>query len=221
MSYRVFDRHAAQYDAWYDTPAGKTLLQMEVACLKPFLQQHRRPWLEVGVGTGRFAEALGIEYGIDPAPAMGLLAKARGVRVVTGFGEKLPFPDASFGAVLIAFALEDVAQPTVVLREARRVLAPGGGLIIGLLLKGSPWADFYETEAKEGHTFLSKVRFFSRNELETMLWQSGLSVVEYRTTLFQAPGKITYEPELPSEGYLQSGGFVAVLAKATKQVPGR
>ena len=43
---------------------------MEVDCLKPLFHEHKRPYLEIGVGSGRFAQALGIEYGVDTSPAL-------------------------------------------------------------------------------------------------------------------------------------------------------
>ena len=92
MSYQVFDSRASEYDAWYDTKAGKAIFAMEVDCLKPLLHRYSRPYLEVGVGSGRFAQALEIEYGVEPAPAMVYMAKARGVKVTEATGEELPFP---------------------------------------------------------------------------------------------------------------------------------
>lgn len=63
----LFDRLAARYDAWYDKPAGAAVFAAELACLQPLLAGLPRPWAEVGVGSGRFAAALGAEVGVDPA----------------------------------------------------------------------------------------------------------------------------------------------------------
>lgn len=71
-----------RYDAWYDTPKGRALLASEVACLKPLLQRFPRPYLEVGVGTGRFAQALGIGYGVDPSVRALDKAVQRGVKAL-------------------------------------------------------------------------------------------------------------------------------------------
>ena len=78
MPYHVFDSHASEYDAWYDTDAGKTIFAMEVDCLKPLLYSYPRPYLEIGVGSGRFARALGIEYGVEPAPAPDAYGESQG-----------------------------------------------------------------------------------------------------------------------------------------------
>jgi len=59
MTYQAFDTYAGEYDAWYETPAGRTIFAMEVDCLRPFLVKHDGPYLELGVGSGRFAQALG------------------------------------------------------------------------------------------------------------------------------------------------------------------
>ena len=81
MPYQVFDGHANEYDAWYDIKAGKAIFAMEADCLKPLLHRYSGPYLEVGVGSGRFAQALEIGYGVEPAQTLANMAKARGVKV--------------------------------------------------------------------------------------------------------------------------------------------
>nr|MBC8477769.1 class I SAM-dependent methyltransferase [Dehalococcoidia bacterium] len=174
MPYEVFDSHASKYDAWYDTDMGKSIFAIEADCLKPLLlQRFGRPYLEIGVGSGRFAEALGIEYGIDPAPAMIQIAKARGVKVIEGTGEELPFPDNMFGGLLMAFTLCFLDNPQKALQEAWRVLKPEGGLVLGIIPRDSPWGEFYTSKAKEGHSIYSEARFFSKVEMDDLLQQSG------------------------------------------------
>jgi SAM-dependent methyltransferase len=210
MSYEVFNNRASEYDAWYDTGAGQAIFAMEVDCLKPILHKFGRPYLEVGVGSGRFAEALGIEYGIDPARAMLQMAKARGVKVTEATGEELPFPDKMFGGLLIAFTLCFLDEPLKALQEAWRVLQPEGGLVLGLILRDSPWGEFYTHKGKEGHPLYSKARFLSRAEIENLLRMSGFKVLEYRSTLFQPPGQSSYQPENPVDYYLESAGIVGI-----------
>ena len=52
------------------------------------------------------------------------------VTVVEGRAEELPFADASFDAAVSAFALCTVADPAAALAELRRVLVPGGTLLL-------------------------------------------------------------------------------------------
>src|SRR4030043_1450095 len=169
MPYQVFNSHASQYDAWYDTEAGKAIFAMEVECLKPFLHRHNRPHLEVGVGSGRFAQALGVEYGVEPAPALVQKARARGVKVTEATGEELPFPNEMFGGILMAFTLCFLDNPQKAFQEAGRVLQPEGGLVLGLILRNSPWAEFYSAKGRQGHPIYSKARFLAKEDVENLL----------------------------------------------------
>lgn len=207
-----FDAYADRYDAWYDSQTGKILFTTELACLRPLLELFPRPYLEVGVGTGRFAEALGIEYGLDPSSRALEKARRRGVKVTLGSGETLPFPDTHFGGVLLAFTLCFVSQPVKVIQEIWRVLLPGGGLVLGLLLKETPWADFYARRGAEGHPLYSLAHFYSEEEIEALLQQSGFHIVAYRSTLFQSPGLEVYEEEQPVDSYVPGAGFVGIAA---------
>ena len=54
----------------------------------------------------------------------------RGVRYVQLNAESLPFPDASFDLVTIAFGLRNVTDKPAALREMRRVLKPGGRALV-------------------------------------------------------------------------------------------
>jgi ubiquinone/menaquinone biosynthesis C-methylase UbiE len=207
---RLDSTHADEYDAWFDTEVGKAIFAMEVDCLKPILHRYSRPYLEVGVGSGRFAQALGIEYGVDPALTLLRKAKSRGIQVQSASGEKLPFPSNSFGGVLVALTLCFVDNPARVLQEVSRVLMPSGGLALGLILKESLWADFYARKGKEGHPIYSRAQFFSKDEIENLLQQSGFEVVKYRSVLFQPPGQSFYHFEQPANCYNKSAGFVAL-----------
>jgi SAM-dependent methyltransferase len=213
MTYHVFDTHAEAYDAWYDSEPGVTIFVMELDCLQPLLHSYPHPYLEVGVGSGRFAQAIGIEYGVDPAPTLLKKAKSRGIKVRRASGEKLPFPSSNFGGILIALTLCFVDAPARVLQEVSRVLVPGGGLALGLILRNNPWAGFYARKGKEEHPIYSRARFFSRDEVENLLQQSDLDVVQYRSTLFQPPGQSSYHRERPVSTYRKSAGFTAISSR--------
>lgn len=213
MSYQVFDSYASEYDSWYDTEAGKSILTMEVDCLKPLLHRCSRPYLEVGAGSGRFAQALEIEYGVEPASALASIAKNKGIKVSEVTAESLPFPDKMFGGILMAFTLCFLDNPEKALGEAWRVLQPEGGLVLGLILRDSPWGEFYGGKGREGHAIYSQATFFSKEEVENLLQMCGFKVLDYHSTLFQLPGQRTYHLESPVSGYQQSAGFMVVASE--------
>lgn len=60
---------------------------------------------------------------------------------VRGVGEHLPFADSSFDAVAAVWSLNHCARPAAVIAEARRVLAPGGLLVLVLEDVPPRWGD--------------------------------------------------------------------------------
>ena len=211
MSVSVFEELAERYDAWYEEAVGRVAFPMEVECLRPLLSGLPKPHLEVGVGTGRFAETLDVEVGLDPARSMLRLARQRGLSVVQSVGERLPFPDETFGAVLLVVTLCFVDDPLSVLRESARVVCPGGAVVLGLVLGESPWAEAYLEKGRRGHPFYAAAHFYHLREVEEMLDSVGVQVTRYCSTLCQAPSEVpSFEP--PLEGYLPEAGFTCLSA---------
>lgn len=208
----MFDEYAERYDAWYDWPDGRVLLASEVACVRPLLSDYPGPYLEVGVGTGRFAQALGVEYGVDPSTAALQRARRRGIRVALGTGEDLPYSDDAFGGVLMAFTLCFLRDPHTAFAEVARVLAAGGGLVLGLLPKGTPWADSYAQRGADGHRLYGNAHFYTAEEAQDLLERAGFHVASYRSTLFQEPGSELHQEEHPVDGYAPEAGFIAIAA---------
>lgn len=95
--------------------------------------------LDVGCGTGNLLRATGKRHpgadlaGLDPDPRM--LKRARRktkARLDRGFAQELPYPDNSFDRVFSSLMLHhlDTASKDEMLAELRRVLRPGGVLVL-------------------------------------------------------------------------------------------
>lgn len=208
----AFDQQAARYDAWYDAPSGRAVFLEELDALRPLLRGLPHPWLEVGVGSGRFAAALGVENGVDPARSALALAAGRGVRAAVARAEALPFPDGTFGGVLFVAALCFISDPAAALLEARRVLVPGGRVVLGLILAEGPWGRRYRELALAGNAFYQRAHFFTWDELVSLLTAAGLRAVRIRSGLFGSPDA---EPMTAAvqEGYDPAAGFTAMLVE--------
>ena len=207
---QVFDVFAERYDAWYDKPFGKSAFTLENACIKSLCKNLKRPFLEVGVGTGRFAQALKIEYGTDVSNGMLKFTKQKEITAVKGKGESLPFISSFFNAVFIIVTLCFVDDPIQFLKETSRVLKDDGAVILGLILKESPWASFYREKGKAGNIFYRIAKFYSFEELKTLIEKAELKIEETSSTMFQPPTKAPLHFELPKNGYFKEAGFVAV-----------
>ncbi|MBC7321170.1 methyltransferase domain-containing protein [bacterium] len=204
-----FDLLAEEYDSWFDKE-GKIVFETELLAFKKILPLLPKPWLEIGVGSGRFAQALGIEVGIDPSIKLLEMAKSRGIEVYQVKGEDRFFKEESFGAVFMIVTLCFVDSPIAVLREANRILRPDGKVVLGLVLKDSPWGRLYLAKKMEGHRFYRYANFYSFEEIEGFLLDSGFRIEKVVSTLFQEPDNVK-EIELPRDGFSRSAGFTVIL----------
>ncbi|MBN1190356.1 MAG: class I SAM-dependent methyltransferase [Dehalococcoidales bacterium] len=209
-SYGAFNELAAEYDAWFDGE-GRNVFKTELNALQSLLPYLPEPWLEIGAGSGRFAQALGIKTGIEPSLNMGKAAARRGINIVRGTGEQQIFSDASFGTVFLITALCFVKEPLKVMEETYRLLKSGGKMVLGLILKDNPWGQTYEQQKREGHPIYAHATFYRCNEVARLTLQAGFSGERIVSTLFQKPGYVEY-PEDPLDGFYRDAGFVVIVA---------
>ena len=210
---RAFDSLAWAYDSWFEQE-GRLIFALEVEALKQVLPLLPKPWIEIGIGSGRFAQALGIDVGLDPSSGLLKIARNRGARVLLGRGEEAPFKDGSFGAIFFIVTLCFIDSPNRILTEAARLLKSQGKVVLGLVLKESPWGQLYQREKETGHRFYRHATFYSYAEVEMLLMQTGFSIEKVASTLFQNPGKVNHI-ELPRQGFSADAGFAVILAGKT------
>jgi len=202
-----FVRHHQRYDQWFERHWAA--YHSELLAVRALL-----PWrgcgLEIGVGTGRFAAPLGVEFGIDPAAEMLGYARARGVRVAGAVAEALPFANAVFDYALIVTTLCFVEDATAMLAEARRVLRPRGELVIGFIDRTSDLGRHYLAHQAESE-FYREATFYSADEVQQLLRDTGFMAPVWAQTLFK-PLDESREIEAVRDGRGQ-GAFVVVKAR--------
>ncbi|MCC5964392.1 MAG: 3-demethylubiquinone-9 3-O-methyltransferase [Rhodobacteraceae bacterium] len=134
----IYDKVADQW--WSDeirwVRTLKNLVPGRLSWMDRQIDWAGRDVLDLGCAGGFMAEALddrgATVTGIDPAADAIAAARAhaaqhgRGIRYDVGVGENLPYPDASFDAVVCVDVLEHVQDLSRVLAEVTRCLRPGG-----------------------------------------------------------------------------------------------
>lgn len=138
--------------------------------------------LDVGCATGDLLLAIrsrgnphirGVELGDDAAS----IARSRGLDVVTGDLESAGYADRSFDTVLASHTIEHVPDPVAFLREVRRVLTPGGHVLLWL-----PNADSVEASVLRrywiGYDAPRHLTTFSAGTLGRALRATGFTVEE-------------------------------------------
>ncbi len=126
----------AGYDVdrdWINTPAFLAMLP-DVAGLEG---------LDLGCGEGhntRRVAARGARMtAVDISPRFAALARQaeapepHGIRYLAASAQALPFPAGTFDFAMATMSLMDVPQPAAALREAHRVVRPGGFLQFSIL----------------------------------------------------------------------------------------
>lgn len=146
----VFDSVAPRYDVMNDlmSVGMHRIWKTFTVAISGVRPGHRV--LDVAAGTGDLSRAFARKVGPNGMVVMsdinGAMLRAgrdrlidSGVLVPTVLcdAEKLPFPDAEFDLVSVAFGLRNMTHKDAALREMRRVLKPGGKLLV--LEFSKPW----------------------------------------------------------------------------------
>ncbi|MEF8779426.1 MAG: class I SAM-dependent methyltransferase [Haloferacaceae archaeon] len=166
--------------------------------------------VEVGVGTGRFAEPLGIEYGVDPSLEMLQRARRRGVEVVGGVAEALPLADDSVDLALLVTTVCFVDDLAETFAEARRVLRPDGRVVLGYVDSESPVGRQYR-ELQDENPFYRDATFVSTDELREVLSRAGFRDFRFVQTVFDRIEEIG--PDEPVRDGYGEGSFVGLAAR--------
>ena len=199
----AFERHAEAYDEWFER--HRDLYDAEIEAIRQLMPPAGVEALEVGVGTGRFAAPLGIRVGVEPSARMAARARSLGIEVHPGVAEDLPFPDGVFDLVLMVTTICFVDDPARALREAWRVLRPGGSIIVGFVDRESALGRRYAARRHESR-FYRDATFFSTPEVLGLLGEAGFETARIRQTIFEEG-----ERTAVAEGFGR-GSFVAVRA---------
>ncbi|NLJ94378.1 MAG: methyltransferase domain-containing protein [Clostridiaceae bacterium] len=166
---------ATPYDSWYDQ--NKEIFEAEVQAIRKVLPENCKPALEIGGGSGRFAEALDLDKIVEPAEKLAAKAIKRKVDVVDAYAEDLPFEEAMFSTVLFLTSLEFVNDTEQAIAEAFRVLKPNGSLIIAYLNASEEVAQQMKTDSDES-VYYEDANFLTKEKIGKLLENHSAKIVD-------------------------------------------
>lgn len=210
-----FDQLGANYDQLAFEGAGLAALSaQELSVVTGALGEGRgRSVLDVGAGTGRFSTRLAAAgwqiTALDAAAEMLSVVKERvpGAVTVQGrLGERLPFDDGQFDALVAMRVIKYVRDTASVVRELARVVAPGGRLVFDL---------------SNGHSLArlgyraGTIGFVTPRRLAALLADAGLAQV----AVHSGP-RLPYPFHSKAKGSLTAGAVGTVEQGLDRVLPG-
>lgn len=185
---RVFDARSGVQSKWHHLKFDRIRREIEG------FRRH----LDIGCGAGTFIGSLGAEHdslGIDVAAAQIEFANRRhggaGRRFEAMAAVPLPFDDGAFDAVTVIELIEHLphADNLALMREAARVLRPGGRLAVSTPNYGGPWPLLEALVNRLGEVSYAEqhITRYTRRRLEELVSGAKLADVRVEGYLFAAP----------------------------------
>jgi SAM-dependent methyltransferase len=169
--YRLEDRY------WWFVGRRKLALGLVTAALA---DQGAETILDVGCGTGVVAcemQAFARVVGLDMSPLALEFSRRRGLaKLVLGDGQRLPFPDSTFSAVVGLDIFEHIPDDEAAFREAYRTLEPGGVLVLSVPAYRFLWGPH--------DIALHHCRRYTRREMRAKLRSAGFHVERLTASVF-------------------------------------
>lgn len=195
--------------------------------------------MDLGCGRGGVVELIwqdvDLAVGLDPDVASLAEHRARGMPVLRGRGEHLPFTDESFDLIVCLWVLEHLRSPEQVLHEVRRVLRPGGHFLFltpnlrnPLLTLNRLGRAVPQLQRRlvprlygriEADTFPVQYRANTTSAIRSLAERSGLQVAELRVVpdpTYLAFNGLMFRASVLSEGLLPRGWGVHLLGDLTR-----
>lgn len=203
---KPFDKHLDQYEHWFSV--NKWVYLSELDAIRKVIPNHGTG-MEIGIGSGLFAQPLGIREGIDPSRSMREKAVQRGLNAIEGIAEDLPYADRSWDFVLMVTTICFVDDLRASFAEAWRVLRSRGHIILGFVDKDSLVGKTYQKRKHES-VFYKEASFRGTEEVFRLLSETGFKVIKTFQTVF-GPLDAIHEVQTARPGHGE-GSFVVISA---------
>lgn len=189
LTLQEFNKAAMQFDN--NNPSVYNLCRKDYPDILAELEKENfTDVLDAGCGTGAVLSLLSEKYpskhytGIDLSSEMISVASAKklpGVRFLCGDCENLPFADDSFDVIICSMSFHHYPHPVDFFRSCKRVLRPGGRLIIRDMTANTILRIFINRIELPLCHLIGKgdVACYGRNDLERFCLESGMQLELY------------------------------------------
>ena len=207
----AWEAEADNWAAWARRPGNDSYSKFHRDVFLALLPPPGRRTLDVGCGEGRLArdlKALGHRVvAIDAAPSMLTYAREADPdgEYVLANGAELPFADGSADLVVAFMSLQDMDDPEGAVREAWRVLEPGGRLCLALVHPLNSGGRFEGDE--EDAPFVVRDSYFERRRYVDRIEKDGIVMT------FTSDHR-------PLEGWLLPITETGFLVERVREIPG-
>jgi len=203
-----FNDHIFEYEQWFTD--NEFVYKSELQAIERLLPSEGRG-IEIGIGSGLFAQPMGIVEGCDPSENMRNKAIEKGLDAIDGIAENLPYITNNVDFILMVTTICFIDDVDKAFEEIKRILKSNGAIIIAFIDKNSPIGRSY-LENKEKSIFYKNAVFYSTEDILEILKQHNFAIEETVQTVFGNMKNIT-QIQMSEDGY-GKGSFVVI--KATK-----
>jgi len=200
----AFEKHVDAYEEWF--VRNRFAYKSELQAIRALLPEEGIG-IEIGAGTGRFARPFGIKLGVEPAKKMREIARKKGIEVINGVAEALPFNNNKFDFALMVTTICFLDDIEISFKEVFRVLKFKGLFVIGFVDSNSLLGLVYQKH-KNQSCFYKEAKFYSTDEVASYLKKSGFRDLTFMQTIYRDLRGLK-EIEPVNEGY-GKGSFVVV-----------
>lgn len=214
----AWEEHAAEFIAWARKPEHDSYWQYHRDQFLELVPPPGRRTLDLGCGEGRLSrdlKAIGHDVvAVDLSPTMLAAAEGADADLETHLADAadLPFEDASFDLVIAFMSLQDVNDMEGAIREAARVLEPGGSCCLAVVHPFNSAGRFAGDDASSAFvvegSYLDRFRYsdnFVRDGLEMTFVSEHRPIQAYVNALADAGFAIERlrETDVPESGIVR------------------